>query len=340
VVVGVGVGAVGGILLSWVLRRSKDLVPANALILVAPFGLYLLAEAWQGSGILAVVVAALVIANRQNSDPGHVGRVQSVNLWKHITFVLQCLAFFLIGLELPEVLDRVSENDMGALLVLVPAVLVTLIVLRTVFVFGMIGVVRVARKGGTDVLRGALIVSWAGARGPVSGLGAFSIPVVFASGVDVPYRDLILATTFLVIVITLLLSLTLAPLARAIKVSSDDDGELLQRVDVRLARAALDRLSTIEVEAMDSGTPLPAEVSERLREDAERRLDAPVDVDSASMTREIRVQQMIEAARAMIRAEQEELLTMRDDEGLPDALVRPILRRLDMRDQALRSDQR
>ncbi|MCF8557863.1 MAG: hypothetical protein K9G28_10030, partial [Candidatus Nanopelagicales bacterium] len=80
--------------------------------------------------------------------------------------------------------------------------------------------------------------------------------------------------------------------------------------------------------------------SERLREDAERRLDAPVDVDSASMTREIRVQQMIEAARAMIRAEQEELLTMRDDEGLPDALVRPILRRLDMRDQALRSDQR
>ncbi|MDA2986468.1 MAG: cation:proton antiporter [Actinomycetota bacterium] len=340
VVVGVGVGAVGGILLSWVLRRSKDLVPANALILVAPFGLYLLAEAWQGSGILAVVVAALVIANRQNSDPGHVGRVQSVNLWKHITFVLQCLAFFLIGLELPEVLDRVSENDMGALLVLVPAVLVTLIVLRTVFVFGMIGVVRVARKGGTDVLRGALIVSWAGARGPVSGLGAFSIPVVFASGVDVPYRDLILATTFLVIVITLLLSLTLAPLARAIKVSSDDDGELLQRVDVRLARAALDRLSTIEVEAMDSGTPLPAEVSERLREDAERRLDAPMDVDSASMTREIRVQQMIEAARAMIRAEQEELLTMRDDEGLPDALVRPILRRLDMRDQALRTEQR
>jgi len=75
VVVGVGVGAIGGMALSWVLRWTKDLVPANALVLVAPFGLYLVAEELQGSGILAVVAAALIVANRQNADPGHTGRV-------------------------------------------------------------------------------------------------------------------------------------------------------------------------------------------------------------------------------------------------------------------------
>lgn len=338
VVVGVGVGALGGFLLSWVLRKSKDLVPANALVLVAPFALYLVAEEFEGSGILAVVVAALFVAGRQNADPGHTGRVQSVNLWKHITFVLQCLAFFLIGMELPEVLARTSEEDLGTLLILVPAVLVTLIVLRTLFVFGMIGVSRAARRGGgANVRRGAIILSWAGARGPVSGLGAFSIPVIFASGEVVPFRDLILSTVFVIIVLTLLLSLTLGPLARAVGIRPDDDADLMRRVDSRLARAALDRLTAFEVEAMDAGDPLPSDVSEQLRADAERRLETSVEPESESPTRELRVNQIIEAARAMVRAEQEELIAMRDDEGLPDTLVRPLLRQLDTRDQALRT---
>ena len=338
VVVGVGVGALGGFLLSWVLRVSKDLVPANALILVAPFALYLAAEEFEGSGILSVVVAALFVAGRQNADPGHTGRVQSVNLWKHITFVLQCLAFFLIGMELPDVLARTSKQDLGTLLILVPSVLVTLIVLRTVFVFGMIGASRAARRGGgADVRRGGVILSWAGARGPVSGLGAFSIPVIFASGDVVPFRDLILSTVFVIIVLTLLLSLTLGPLARAVGIKPDDDADLMRRVDSRLARAALDRLTAFEVEAMDAGDPLPADISEQLRADAERRLEAAAEPESVTLTQELRVTQIFEAARAMVRAEQEELIAMRDDEGLPDTLVRPLLRQLDTRDQALRT---
>ena len=88
VTVGVVVGAIGGWLFALVLRRSNDLVPANALVLVAPFLLYAVAEEFEGSGILAVVVAGLVIAHVQNSDPGHTGRVQSVTVWRHITFLL------------------------------------------------------------------------------------------------------------------------------------------------------------------------------------------------------------------------------------------------------------
>ncbi len=338
VVVGVGVGILGGYLLSWVLRSSTDLVPANGLVLVAPFVLYLVSETFEGSGILSVVVAALFVAGKQNADPGHTGRVQSVNLWKHITFVLQCMAFFLIGMELPEVLARTSKQDLGTLLLLVPAVLLTLIVLRTAFVFGMIGASRAARGGGgANIRRGAIILSWAGARGPVSGLGAFSIPVIFASGEVVPFRDLILSTVFVIIVLTLLLSLTLAPLARAVGIKPDDDGELLRRVDARMARAALDRLTDYEAQALESGAPLPNDVSVQLRADAERRLEAAAEPESVSLTKELRVSQIIEAARAMVRAEQEELIAMRDAEGLPDTLVRPLLRKLDTRDQALRT---
>jgi len=341
VVVGVAVGAVGGWILAWILRSSKDLVPANSLILVAPFALYIMAERLQGSGILAVVVAALVIAHAQTSDPGHSGRVQSVTVWRHITFVLQCLAFFLVGMEIPAVLSRLPVADRGLVAVLVPVVVVTLILIRAVFVFGMVGASRAIRspaKGG-GTFRGAAIVSWAGARGPVSGLAAFSIPLAFTSGAAVPYRDVILATTFSTIVVTLLLSLTLAPLARAIGVQSDDDEGLLRRVDARLARASLDRLTAVEMEAAEAGTPLPAEVSERLRSDAERRLDASANPETVTETQEMATRQLIATARAMVRAEQEELIRMRDEEGIPDALVRPMLHGLDLRDQALRTEQ-
>ena len=339
VVVGIGVGAAGGWLLSIILRRSRDLVASNALVLVAPFILYVVAEELNGSGILALVFGALFVAHSQNSDPGHTGRVQSTIVWRHITFVLQALAFFLVGIELPDVILGLDDASLRVLGLLVLAVLVTMIVTRGVFVFGMIVLSRALRQQvpRRQMFSASAIVAWAGARGPVSGLAAFSIPLTFSDGSEVPYRELILATTFCVVVITLVLSATLAPLARLVGIKPDDDQATVKRVDAVLARAALERLSDVEAEAEAAGHPLALEVSDRLRDDMERRLQSSAHPESVTQTQEIEVRQMLSTARAMVRAEQEELLRLRDEEGLPDAIVRPMLRDLDLRDQALRA---
>jgi monovalent cation/hydrogen antiporter len=338
VTAGVAVGAVGGWLLTLVLRRSNDLVASNSLVLVAPFLLYAIAEEVDGSGILAVVVAGLVIAHAQHSDPGHTGRVQSAIVWRHITFVLQALAFFLVGLEIPDVLRRLDADGRGDVALLVPAVVIALILTRVAFVFAMVGVRRATHEGGSGraLLRNSAVVAWAGARGPVSGLAAFSIPIAFAPGELVPFRDVILATAFCIIVITLLLSMTLGPLARAMGVPKDDDAETIRRVDAQLARAAVERLNDIEAEAAAAGAPLPADVSDRLRSDAEQRIRESVAPESVTQTQQLRLDELISTARAMVRAEQEELIRLRDEEGLPDAIARPMLRALDTRDQALR----
>jgi CPA1 family monovalent cation:H+ antiporter len=338
VVVGVGVGGLGGWLLALVLRRSNDLVAANALVLVAPFLLYAVAEELLGSGILAVVVAGLVIAHAQHAEPGHTGRVQSAIVWRHITFVLQAVAFFLVGLELPVVIRRLDAQDLHSVVLLVPLAVLAIIITRAAFVFGMTGFGRSTRLGttGRPMLRGAAIVAWAGARGPVSGLGAFSIPIAFASGEAVPFRDVILATTFCVIVITLLLSLTIAPLARLIGVPPDDDADTLRRIDAKLARAAAERLNDLEAEADKAGRPLSPDVVDTLRDEVDLRLRVAVEPDSVTRTEEIQAGQLLSTARAMVRAEQEELIRMRDDEGLPDSIARPLLRNLDLRLQALR----
>ena len=340
VVGGVGVGAVGGFLASWLLRRSSDVVAVNSLVVVIPFVLYVAAEEIRGSGILAVVVSALIIAHAQNSVAAHTGRVQSVTLWKHVTFILQSLAYFLVGLELSSVVGNVMAANTSKVFVLVPVIVVALIATRFVFVFAMVTLGRAATRlpNRHALWRGAVVASWAGSRGPVSALAAFSVPLVYATGQAVPYRDVILATTFCVIVVSVVLSMTIAPLARALKVSSEDEVEATRRVEAMLARAALDRLSEIEMTMEAAGTPMPMSISNHLREVAERRLiDDPSDEGEPARGNE--GQLLVQTARAMVRAEQEEVLRMRSEDGLPDTLARTILRTLDLRDAALRTEE-
>jgi CPA1 family monovalent cation:H+ antiporter len=215
-----------------------------------------------------------------------------------------------------------------------------LIATRFVFVFIMVAVGRratnVADRG--KMWRGGIVASWAGARGPVSALAAFSVPLAYDSGDVVPFRDVILATTFCVILVSVVLSMTIAPLARLLKVSTDDEEAMTRRVEAMLARAALDRLSEIEMASEAAGDPIPMAVSSHLREIAERRLvdgDNGEDDDVSGSEQQVRVQ----TARAMVRAEQEELLRMRSEDGLPDDLVRKILRTLDLRDAALKTEE-
>lgn len=343
--VGVAVGAIAGVVMSWVLRRSRDLVAANSLIVIAPFLIYLVAEKIEGSGILAIVVAALWVASSQHSDPGWSGRLQGTTVWRHLTFILQTFAFFLVGLEIPEVLQRLDSGQLRTVAIVVPLTLAALIVSRGLFVAAMVGVQRTRERRSKGSLprqanlgKESVIVAWAGARGPISGLAAFSLPLTTSAGEAFPYRDVLLAVTFVVIVVTLLLSLTVGPLAKRLGVTGDDDDLLVRDLNAALARAAFDRLGDAVEEADRDGQPIPQEIVEGLERDLRTRMErAQPEVESSS-TQELATQRMIALARALVQAEQEELLRLRDEEGLPDSIVRAKLRDLDVRIRALETD--
>ncbi|MCF8540099.1 MAG: hypothetical protein K9G12_07435, partial [Candidatus Nanopelagicales bacterium] len=116
-----------------------------------------------------------------------------------------------------------------------------------------------------------------------------------------------------------------------------DDSEELTRVDAALARAALNRLDAAVDELAAAGDPLSSEAIDSLRNSLSRRLakDTPTPAASESVTEEIQLTTLLKVASSMVHAEQEELIRMRDDDGLPDAIVRPLLRELDAREQAL-----
>ena len=339
VVVGIGIGLAGGWLLSFVISKSNDTIAANSLVLVAPFALYLGAEHLEGSGILAVVVAGLYTAHSQSTKARNPGRLQSAMLWRHVTFVLQSLAFFMVGIYLINTLLAVSNHDRLLVAVLVPAVVVTLILTRVVFVMVLVRFFRSRMpifKGQSHsrLMRGSFIVGWSGARGPISALAAFSIPLVVESGEPFPFRDVVVATTFGVIVVTLLLAQTIGPLARRLKVQDIDGSQTARRLDAALAYAALKELDEAEEAADLAGQPIPREVLEGLRVETQRRVDALAPLDEEVLDQPD-VVTAGDLQRLMVRAEQEELLRIRDEEGLPDSIVRPAQLALDMRHQAL-----
>ncbi len=326
---GVLAGVLGGFLLALVIRRFRDTTVANGIILIAPLPLYVAAERLEGSGILAVVIAALILAHATSSAISYAGRLQAAMLWRTITFLLQAVAFFLVGIDVPAALGALSTEELRSLLYIVPAVLLTLIVTRFVFVFGMAASTKVRTQGS----RAWLVVAWAGTRGPVSALAAFTLPMTTNTGAPFPGRDMVICITFCVVVLSLLLAPTMGPLARVLHLPREDDTATVHRVQMSLARAAIDRLDEMEETADRAEDPIPRATLKRLRTSAEARLDRLDELEGAPgpdappvLEREMRL--------SMVHAEQEELLRMRDEEGLPDDLVRSVQKELDVRARA------
>lgn len=154
------------------------------------------------------------------------------------------------------------------------------------------------------------------------------------SGEPFPFRDVVVATTFGVIVVTLLLAQTIGPIARRLKVQESDASETIRKLDAALAYAALTELDEAEEVAELNGQPIARELVAGLRAEAQRRIDSlvPIEGEAVDLSDPVSTSDL---ARLMVRAEQEELLRIRDEEGLPDSVVRPIQLALDMRQQAL-----
>lgn len=339
---GVAIGAVGGLLLRWVLVRSEDPLVANSFLLVTPFAIYFATDAIEGSGILAVVVAAGVAGHAVSKHGGYRVRLQIGLVWSHITFLLQVVAFFFIGLEIPNTLLRLAPEHRGYLIPLTVATLVVLFAARILFI-GMIALLTPASQrasGQVPSRREWVLGAWSGTRGPISGLAAFSVPLVMDDGKPFPFRDLVLATTLLVILLTLLLSLATPALARRLRLGGADGEQEVQRVRADLARVGLDRVAQVVDAADRAGAPLPGQAVRIVLAEADTRvrttMGAVTSPDSDAQAVRDAVHRL---RRELLSAEREELQRLRDEEGLSDELRRRLQDEIDQRQSSLRTDQ-
>jgi monovalent cation/hydrogen antiporter len=254
VVAGAAIGFAVGWTLLQVWRRIDDPVLGILLTFLAPFAAYLLADRiLHVSGVLAVAVAGIYAGRRSSEVIPAVTRVQAVAVWDMVVFVLNGLAFILIGLQLRQVLAGLRGQSTWELAVYGAAISLAVIVGRFLWVFPAAYLPRflsrrIRERDPYPGWRNVVVIGWTGMRGVVSLAAALAIPLTVAGGASFPHRDLILFLTFCVILVTLVLQgLTLPWLLRFLRVL-EDGSELREEARARFLAldAAIGRLAELD----------------------------------------------------------------------------------------------
>ncbi|MEO8062375.1 MAG: sodium:proton antiporter [Pseudomonadota bacterium] len=313
---------VAGFILGWIgmriMRAVTDVPSAIILQFVSTFGVWILADEAGLSAIITLVTYAITISRLGSGTQSARMRLPSYAVWETVVFVMNVLAFVLIGLQLRPILGNLEADVQTRYLQVAAAVLGMVVFVRFAWVMTYNRVAYFKFKwlgpgswpGPTLPSLGAsTVVSWCGMRGIVTLAAAYALPLHF------PYRDLILLCAFGVVVGTLIVQgLTLRPLILAMHLRTDstvDD-------EIRVAKA---RLAKVANEILDGdGT----EVAEILRDE----FSTPV-ADGDGVTPESgRVVRNRLRAR-IVTAQREVLVQMRASAEIGDDAFHRIEERLD-----------
>lgn len=234
---GIGLGFGAALLMRRVNPLVKDTLGGNLLQFCTAYLMWILAARLQMSSVLCVVTFAMVLARtpeliHQNTRM----RVQSFAVWSAVVFALNVFAFLLMGMQVRNIVSRMSGSQLSSSLRFAALVVAAVIVIRFVIVIGFnrLNAWRHRLKGlpPPASLRQAVLVGWCGMRGFVTMATAFSLPQ------DFPQRDTLVLAAFSVVLATLVLQgSTLGTIIHALRLDETDNAnEELQIARRHLAK--------------------------------------------------------------------------------------------------------
>jgi len=341
------VAAVGGVLvglvfytgIGFVRKHTTETTIDSALGFLTPFAAYVTAEeiaiptgsghTGHPSGVVAVVVAGLLLGHRSAVLQTAQSRIAMRLNWNSIQFILESSVFLLIGLQAREVIANAFSGRTGVATVLTVCVvtLVAVIVLRLAWVF----LVRflLVRPGNDGAHKPpaayTFLLGWAGMRGVVTLAAAFVIPP------ETPYRDILLLVAFFVTAVTLFVQgLSLPWFARRLKVPSPDPGaDALARANLLHQASAAGMATLDELEEED-----PHGVAETIR-DRVRRRDFAAWERVGPNQHENPSETYNRWRRMMINAERGRVLEVRSTGTVPHEVIDEVLAMLDVEESML-----
>lgn len=205
-------GMLIGALLATVLRlfRSNEMV-VICLTLLMPFVTYLIAEHFEVSGVIAVVVLGLSMARLSRYKFPEKIKNQSKHFWDIMIFLLNGFIFLLIGLQFPLVLEKINSEEIGSYVGYAAVIALGALTIRMVRVFLQQFNLQKAFQGKRKISEEALfdsktsfIITWSGMRGIVSLAIAIGLPVTLDSGRPFPMRSEIIFISITVVLFSLL----------------------------------------------------------------------------------------------------------------------------------------
>jgi len=331
---GVLVGLAMFFVVAWLRKHVTDPLMDTAISLTVPFAAYIAAEhePIHGSGVIAVVVAGLLLGHKAPILQTAQSRIAERINWRTIAFVLENTVFLLIGLQAEWLLHDVEASGLstGRIVAVCGLTLAAVIVLRLAWVFPvrylLIRPGPDPDTGKTPPWQYTFVLGWAGMRGVVTLAAAFVIPA------DTPHREILLLIAFTVVAGTLLIQGTSLPwVARRLRVPSPDPmDDALARATLlqQASKAAFKKLKELE---LDDPHGVIATIKQRVEQRnfaAWERLGTVADEESPSVMY-ARIRQ------AMIEAERSRVLEIRSSGSVPSEVVSDVLAMLDVEESML-----
>ncbi len=310
---GLLVGLLMGKLHVMLLPRLAGTLGGTLFEFATTFAAWVIAERLHLSAILSVVAFAMIVARYTPEHQSPRDRVHSHSVWGAVVFLLNVLAFLLMGLQAHAIVVRFDGPELWQAVGFAGIVFAIVVAVRIIWVLfynRLVHYAAITRGGppGSSIAQ-AIVVSWCGMRGLVTMATALALPPSF------PSRDLIVLCAFAVVLGTLIAQgLTLGPLIRLLGFKPDQSlNKEISSARMKLLDAAITSLTD-----PDSG---PAK---RIRADyeAERIVTTDVtDPQAATHGDQLRIH--------TIRAQRKKLADLRNTGEIDDDVYYALEQQLD-----------
>jgi Na+:H+ antiporter len=254
---GAAVGLVLGYLVSKVTQRIDEPSIEITLTTILAYGSYLAADALHVSGVIAVVMAGLMVGNfGVQVGMSAQTRVALWSFWEYASFVINSILFLLIGLQV-----RLGDllSAWNAVLIAVAAVLVG----RMISIYGL----TPASNAMSDRIpfRWQHVLVLGGLR------GSLSLALAMSLGLAFPFRGQLLTMTFGVVAFTIIVQgLAMKPALRLLGVSvgleSDYNRARARQIALSTARGELDRMLGVHQLSFPAYDHLRGELDSRMEQ--------------------------------------------------------------------------
>lgn len=302
---GVALGGLLGLLCSWALSQTQDHLTEILLTTLLAVGTYYLAELVHVSGVIAVVLAGLVVGNygwRRALPPG--SQIALGSFWEYAAFGVNSMVFIMMGLSI----------DLSGLTAYIPAILLSFgayMLGRAVLIYGGFALTRRFQRHSYPV-KWQHVMVWGNIKGSLTMVLALSLPA------DLPHRAAILTITFGVVLLSLVVQgLSLGPLVRALRLERLSD--LQQAFDVERLKLIRARAAQAEIAHLAEAGLLSRSAHERMKAryqvtivQAERELRRLGTENQAHWERtldEVQARLLLIEKAAVVRARREKLVS-------------------------------
>ncbi|HXD77491.1 MAG TPA: Na+/H+ antiporter [Puia sp.] len=340
------VGILIGLAIAHVVYAIHRWLPTTATIdtgitLITPYLMYITAEHFHSSGVLAVVSGGLFLSFRSQDIFDYGSRLTTLSVWNVLVFLLNGIVFILIGLQLPGIIRGLGEYSLQAAILYGLCISAVAIAVRLLWVYPGAYLPRlisgrIRRRERRPPGRQTFLIGWSGMRGVVSLASALAIPIALPGGEEFPHRNLILCITFIVILVTLVIQgLTLPLIIRWLGIEADD-GEREKQLSLRLRLASV-ALAHINTAYGDDASSIEAFV--RLKERYEKMVDLTgkiLEKEDENAVIPAFLPRFRQLQLELIGLQRTELARVRQQNEFPEELVRNEEFQLDLEEARMR----